>query len=251
MIKTFVPSVQEALQHHIDSAIAVIKAKGLNAAQGNINGDMLNQKIGGILTHLYTVAANDAFRKYKPNIKAFGNSDDLVAQVIAYLQKFLLQNVVVQISRTTINQIEAAIQKGLAEGWGVDRVIKELEDSDITKWRARLIVRTETVKAINITQLAAADNEAYEMQKRWIAIDDNRTRKSHSHAGVDGEQVDLDQPYSNGLMFPGDPNGEAEEVCNCRCTQGFFAKRDANGKLVPKTTRGISILSHLNLHKAA
>lgn len=247
----FVPQVQAALQHQIDGAVSVIKAKGLHAAQGNINGDILNQKLGAILTHLYTAAAKDAFRKYKPNIKAFGDNSDLVDEVIAYLKKYLLQMVVVPISRTTINQIEAAIQKGIAAGWGVDRVVKELEDSDITKYRARLIVRTETVKATNITQLAAADNEAYVMQKRWIAIEDNRTRFSHSHKGVDGEQVDLDQPYSNGLMFPGDPDGSAKEVCNCRCTQGFFAKRDENGKLIPKTTRGITILSHLKLNIAA
>ncbi len=32
-----------------------------------------------------------------------------------------------------------------------------------------------------------------------------------------GEIKDLDEPFSNGLMYPGDPDGRAAEVVNCRC----------------------------------
>lgn len=247
MMKHFMPLVNAALRHQIDGAIAIIKKKGISAAQGNINGDILNQHIGGVITSLYKSAAAIAFRKYRPNKKAFGDNSDIVDDVIAYLKDYLLQKVVVPISQTTVDQIEAVLQKALREGWGVDETVKELEDEDLTKYRARLIVRTETVKAANITQLAAADNEDFEMEKQWIAIEDRRTRLSHSHAGVDGERVDLDQPYSNGLMFPGDPNGDPSEICNCRCTQGYFAKRDLQGKLIPKKVKGITILSRLNL----
>ena len=247
MIKHFVPLVQAALQHQVIGAIAVIKKKGITAAQGNINGDYLNTKVGTVITDLYRTAAKIAFRKYKPTMKSFGDNSSLVEQVLAYLKDYLLQKVVVPISQTTIDQIEAVLQKAQREGWGVDETVKELEDEDLTQFRARLIVRTETVKATNITQLAAADNEDFEMEKQWIAIEDNRTRRSHSHAGVDGERVALDQPYSNGLMFPGDPEGGPEEVCNCRCTQGYFAARDNNGKLIPKQTKGITILHKLNL----
>ena len=35
---------------------------------------------------------------------------------------------------------------------------------------------------------------------------------------LDGEQVDNEKKFSNGCMFPGDPNGQAAEVYNCRCT---------------------------------
>jgi SPP1 gp7 family putative phage head morphogenesis protein len=251
MMKVFVPKVEAALLHQIDEAIHAVRTKGIVAAQGNINGDILNAQIGKVVTELYSTAAALAFRKYKPNVKAFGVNIDFVNSVIEYLKKYLLEKVVVPISQTTIDSIESVLQQALKEGWGVDETVKHLEDEDPTKFRARLIVRTETVKATNITQLAAADNEDYEMEKMWIAIEDNRTRKSHSHAGVDGERVDLDQPYSNGLMFPGDPTGGPEEVCNCRCTQGYFAKRDLDGKLIPKKEKGITIFMKLNLNKAA
>jgi hypothetical protein len=53
-------------------------------------------------------------------------------------------------------------------------------------------------------------------QKGWSAARDNRVR--HSHEMLDGEFVDEDEPFSNGLMYPGDPSGEPEEVYNCRCS---------------------------------
>lgn len=247
MAKAFVPKVEDALRHQITQAVHAVKTKGIVAAQGNINGDILNPKIGKVIVELYTTAAAMAIRKYKPNIKAFGVNDEFVSQVIDYLKQYLLEKVANPISQTTIDQIESVLQDALKQGWGVDETVARLEDPNLTKFRARLIVRTETVKATNITQLAAADNEDYEMEKMWIAIEDNRTRKSHSHAGVDGERIDLDQPYSNGLMFPGDPNADPEEICNCRCTQGYFSKRDLNGKLIPKEKKGITILHKLNI----
>lgn len=251
MEKLFVPKVYAALQSQIKAAAAMVKAKGIVAAQGNINGSILNTEIGKVVTNLYLVAAKLAIRNYKPNRKAFGYNEDFTNAVMDYFKKYLLEKVVVPISRTTINQIEAVLQQAIAGGWGVDKTVKQLEESPITKVRARLIVRTETVKATNFTQLAAADNEDYEMEKQWIAIEDKRTRRSHSHAGVDGERVDIDQPYSNGLMFPGDPQGEIEEIANCRCTQGFFVKRDANGKPIKRTTAPLALLTRMAINRAA
>lgn len=49
-----------------------------------------------------------------------------------------------------------------------------------------------------------------------LAALDSRTRGSHRH--LDGETVKLDAEFSNGLKYPGDPDGPASEVYNCRCT---------------------------------
>lgn len=63
-------------------------------------------------------------------------------------------------------------------------------------------------------------NEALDMgldvRKKWIATFDSRTR--NSHASMHGEVVDMDEEFSNGLMFPADPDGDPAEVYNCRCT---------------------------------
>jgi hypothetical protein len=60
-----------------------------------------------------------------------------------------------------------------------------------------------------------AQEKGCDVLKQWDATLDGNTRESHSQ--VDGEIRELDKPFSNGLMFPGDPSGEAAEVINCRC----------------------------------
>lgn len=52
--------------------------------------------------------------------------------------------------------------------------------------------------------------------KRWVAVMDSRTRASH--ADLNGEVRPVDEPFSNGLMYPSDPSGPPEEVYNCRCS---------------------------------
>jgi hypothetical protein len=55
-----------------------------------------------------------------------------------------------------------------------------------------------------------------DLQKEWMATLDSHTRDSH--ADVDGERVDVNSKFSNGLMYPGEAGGAPAEVYNCRCT---------------------------------
>ncbi len=64
--------------------------------------------------------------------------------------------------------------------------------------------------------LLKARDRGIDVQKEWVATMDGRTR--HSHRTVDGEIVDQDKKFSNGLRYPGDPAGPGREVYNCRCT---------------------------------
>lgn len=64
--------------------------------------------------------------------------------------------------------------------------------------------------------------------KRWVAVMDERTRVSH--ASINGEVRPVGEPFSNGLMYPGDPSGPPEEVYNCRCTMEWV---DAPGEAAP------------------
>lgn len=79
--------------------------------------------------------------------------------------------------------------------------------------------RTMTTSAENAGRLDSyrrAKDMGIEVMKTWVATLDSRTR--HTHRMIDGETVDVDEPFSNGLMFPADPDGDPEEVYNCRCT---------------------------------
>lgn len=91
--------------------------------------------------------------------------------------------------------------------------------------RAKTITRTEGHRIQNTaSRNAALEAKAHgaDLLKKWDASLDGRTRDSHRQ--VDGEIKELDEKFSNGLMFPGDPNGGAAEVVNCRCTSNTRAR---------------------------
>lgn len=242
LAKAFVPIIQKVIQDYIAHTVHAVREKGVHAAQGMIHSDIVINGLSTSIRDLYMKAVIEATKKPVISRKAL---PPFIRRVLDFLDKFLLDRVVLPISVTTIKQIDAVLQEALNRGWGVDETVANLENSDITKWRAKMIVRTESARATNFAQMVAADQSPYEVEKRWIAVDDARTRLSHSHAGVDGEQVGLYEPYSNGLYFPGDPLGSAREVINCRCTQGFFAKRDLNGNIVPKLKRDFDLITYL------
>ena len=78
--------------------------------------------------------------------------------------------------------------------------------------------RTMTTSAENAGRLDSflrAREHGIEMGKVWTTRHDERVRKSHRE--MEGEMVALDDTFSNGLMYPADPDGPASEVYNCRC----------------------------------
>lgn len=69
--------------------------------------------------------------------------------------------------------------------------------------------------------------------KQWDATLDGHTRPSHRL--VDGEIREVDEPFSNGLDFPGDLDGGAAEVVNCRCALLQRARWALKEKIDPDT----------------
>lgn len=157
-----------------------------------------------------------------------------------YYDQFLLDKIVNPITETTANQIRKVIAMGLQEGWGVDKMVRELRSSDLTDARAELIVRTETMRAANAGAMVAAAETGIAMRKEWIATEDDRTRRiprdNYDHLHMHGIQVDFSEGFVvpslknvESLMFPGDPAASAGNVCNCRCTVAFLPYRDELG----------------------
>jgi len=86
------------------------------------------------------------------------------------------------------------------------------------KFYATRIARTEGGRIANSSAMDAcykAKERGCDIVKQWDSTLDGDTRPSHQQC--DGEIRELDEKFSNGLMFPGDPSGGAAEVINCRC----------------------------------
>lgn len=246
MERLFGYKIYRALQSQIEDTVQDIYNYGLTGATNRADDTVVNEKIAQVITDMYDAAgksnANYIYRlvqrqlpKTKQIHKRFSQNDKWVSIIEAYLNQFLLNKVVLPITDTTKKQILTILNRGFSEGWGVDEIVRALRTSEITRNRARLIVRTESARATNFAGMMGAWENEYETVKFWIEVKDNRTRRSHRHAtGVGGEHHDLLDRYSNGLMFPGDPAGSASEVVNCRCAQGYKPKRDSRGRLIPK-----------------
>ena len=144
------------------------------------------------------------------------------------------------ITETTKEQIRKILLQASREGLGIDDTLKLLEAPELTRYRSRLIARTETVSAANFGASAAANDTGLVLNKVWIAARDNRTRIDH--ASVNGTIVPQKETFIVGgyaMLYPGDRGGKdgrmkvpASEICNCRCSVGFIPVTDANGKLI-------------------
>ena len=124
-------------------------------------------------------------------------------------------------TRWNIKRLNAEILQGIMNGDSMNRIAKRLEPFvGGNKAAAIRNARTAVTSAENAGRLDSMRDAETELgliyKKQWIATHDDRTRDSH--AEIDGEIVDLDELFSNGCEYPGDPKGEPGEVFNCRCT---------------------------------
>lgn len=157
-------------------------------------------------------------------------------------------------------QLDSKISKGLYTRLGEDvdvlkkRIASEVSRSIATgsSWSqcAQRLVNQTSIgynKAVRIArteghriQCTAAMDAAHQAKERgadivkqWDATLDGATRESH--VAVDGEIRELDEKFSNGLMYPGDPAGGAAEVINCRCALLQRARWALKEKINPDT----------------
>lgn len=143
-------------------------------------------------------------------------------------------------------KINSAVTQGILHGDSIPNIAKQLNsvtNSGIAA--ATRNVRTAVTGAECAGRLESyrmAEDDGVQMVQVWQATLDGRTR--HSHAAIDGEQIEVGGTFSNGCRYPGDPNGAPEEVYNCRCTIKAMVKKYAkyhergkygNGKLGDET----------------
>lgn len=134
-------------------------------------------------------------------------------------------------------KITAQVSRGIATGMTYAQVAKQLSGyTNIGFNNAVRIARTEGHRI----QVQSAMNACYKAKekgadvvKQWDSTLDAKTRESH--AMVDREIKELDEKFSNGLMYPGDPSGGAAEVVNCRCALNQRGTWLFNKRINPET----------------
>ncbi len=149
------------------------------------------------------------------------NADDLLASARnSYLTRYVADKVD-GISATSKEKIQAIIDNGEENDLSASEIADAIQEGlseDIGDRRAMTIARTEVHGASQDSQFEVAQSTGLNLVKRWVAVEDQRTRPDHVDA--DGQVQNMEDPFEVGddeLMYAGDPLGSAEQVINCRC----------------------------------
>lgn len=118
--------------------------------------------------------------------------------------------------------IQLYIRDMVLDGLSIDKITERImTEYGKAENSARLTARTESTRIENGGRLLgyeSAKEAGVEVYKEWYATHDDRTRDSHAQGtGIHGEVRKLDEEFSNGGLYPADPNLPPEESCNCRC----------------------------------
>ena len=116
-------------------------------------------------------------------------------------------------------RISSTLSRGIAAAQGYNEIARNIAaDNNVGYNKAVRIARTEGARVYNAASFDActeAKKRGADVVKQWNSTLDGSTRPSHGR--IDGEIRDLDEKFSNGLMYPSDPSGRAGDVINCRC----------------------------------
>lgn len=137
-----------------------------------------------------------------------------------------------RISATTSDEILGVIADGIGNSETLQQIAKsialKIANVDNAGYRADRIARTEALTAVSMGQWAATEDAQKSipgLETMWLTAGDSRVRESH--AQLDGDRVPVGKTYGNGLLYPRDPAGSAEEVINCRCSFIMLPPEDA------------------------
>lgn len=123
--------------------------------------------------------------------------------------------------RWNAQNFQSAITQSILQGEDIRKTAKRVALGTTKKDRNAAVrnARTATTNAENAGRCDSykrAEKMGIKLKQVWLAALDRRTRDSHRR--LDGEKISVGEKFSNGLRFPGDPQGAAHEVWNCRCT---------------------------------
>lgn len=128
-------------------------------------------------------------------------------------------------------KLKSALMQSILKGESNPKLAKRLREAvEMNKTSSIRNARTMMTASHNMGKQEFAEEAVamgIKVKKMWIATNDERTRESH--AEMDGVIVEVDEPFiltnSDGsqceMMYPADPDGDPEQVYNCRCTLGY------------------------------
>lgn len=208
--KVYQLKYQKALQKEVGDVLGKLHAKDFKSVSEYLDGCYTDGFIGA----MYDLQGQGLPFIFPIDQEAMVRAVQLDSKISQGLYKRLGEDVALLKKKIT-----AQVSRGISTGMTYDQMAKSLSSiTNIGFNNASRIARTEGHRIQVQSGMDAcykAKEKGADVVKQWDSTLDSRTRKSHKRC--DGEIRELDEEFSNGLMFPGDPDGKAEEVIHCRC----------------------------------
>jgi hypothetical protein len=167
-------------------------------------------------------------------------SERLLAEFSSWLPPTYLSQVDARLGHYPLadeaySSVKSVLSAAVQELWARERIVQQLskvldpnmgtywprpDDPVGINWadQIRRIARTEATSAYGYASVQRAAKDPATRWKRWVAVGDKHTRKTH--AAANGQTVSVAEPFMVGaaaLQYPGDPSGGSGETTNCRC----------------------------------
>lgn len=170
-------------------------------------------------------------------VSSLGISFDITATYVQELITLRANKLAGFVTQTTYDAITGQMAEGVAAGEGIPELAKRIKDvfDDASNNRATTIARTEVVSGYNGGTWAIGKALPTDVVggQEWLTAPGAKHPRHATYAGLDGQVRAIGEKFDVGgaaLSYPGDPDGPADEVIQCRCsiallTPDAFAKR--------------------------
>jgi hypothetical protein len=128
-------------------------------------------------------------------------------------RRAVLSGFPVEMSQRLTRIVTDGIERGQTDREIRSTIAKEA--SAIKKGQGSVVSLTEAQCTYGSAEIRLLKRAGFETCY-WVTEGDEKVRQSHRECEEAGE-ITIGHEFPNGLRFPGDPQGSAAEVCNCRC----------------------------------
>ena len=244
-LKQYSPKFKKELQNQVNTYCRTLDYNAISDKAIKKTIQKLHLAMGIKMAQISSKVVKRSVKGHYEALEVKSAETDLFSYtILQYLQTQGLDQLASDITNTTKDQIRRYLIQSAEQNLTLPETIVLLRGAGITDYRAELIARTETGRAANIGSMVGATSTGLVTVKEWIAAKDNRTRRiprdQFDHLNMDGTKIPMDATFKlqnkkggfDLMLHPCDSSGSAGDVCNCRCTLGYEAQRDKNGKLL-------------------
>ena len=244
-LKQYSPKFKKELQNQVNTYCRTLDYNAISDKAIKKTIQKLHLAMGVKMAQISSKVVKRSVKGHYEALEVKSAETDLFSYtILQYLQTQGLDQLASDITNTTKDQIRRYLIQSAEQNLTLPETIVLLRGAGITDYRAELIARTETGRAANIGSMVGATSTGLVTVKEWIAAKDNRTRRiprdQFDHYNMDGKKIPMDATFKlqnkkggfDLMLHPCDSSGSAGDVCNCRCTLGYEAQRDKNGKLL-------------------